>query len=47
MKISIRGGGKGKGWSNYVTRKYVKLSKEERSKITLLTGNTKLGDSIR
>ena len=46
MKISIRGGGKGKGWSNYVTRKYVKLSKYERSKITMLRGNTKLGDSI-
>jgi len=46
MKISIRGGGKGKGWSNYVTRKYVQLSKEEREKITFLSGNTKLGDSI-
>ena len=46
MKISIKSGGTGKGWSNYVTRKYVKLSKYERSKITLLSGNTKLGDSI-
>ncbi len=46
MKISVKSGGTGKGWSNYVTRKYVKLSKEERSKITLLSGNTKLGDSI-
>ena len=46
MKISIKSGGTGKGWSNYVTRKYVKLSKEERSKVTLLSGNTKLGDSI-
>lgn len=46
MKISIKGGGKGKGWSNYVTRKYVNLSKEERSKITIFSGNTKLGDSI-
>lgn len=46
MKISIQGGGKGKGWSNYVTRKYAKLSKEDRSKIVILEGNTKLGDSI-
>jgi hypothetical protein len=46
MKISVRSGGTGKGWSNYTTRKYVKLSKEERSKIILLSGNTKLGDSI-
>ncbi len=46
MKISIRGGGTGKGWSNYVTRKYVKLSKAERNKITLLSGNTTLSDKV-
>jgi len=46
MKISIKGGGKGKGWSNYVTRKYIKLSKKERNKIMVLSGNTKIGDCI-
>lgn len=46
MKISIKSGGTGKGWSNYVTRKYVRLSEDERSKIVVLQGNTNLGDQI-
>ncbi len=44
MKISIKGGGGGKGWSNYVTRKYVKLTPKEREKITWLGGDSDLGD---
>ncbi len=46
MIISIKGGGKGKGWSNYVTRKYINLSNYERSRLIGLSGDTLIGDKI-
>jgi hypothetical protein len=46
MTIKFQASGSGKGYGDYVLREHKRLSKEERSKITELSGDMKLGDEI-